>query len=141
MESIDFKVLTRLKDNIDRIKQERSATKQQVDEIENVIITTLLGMGVRYVDESQRGSGPFYILGKHRVEGSFNKERLLEFFELLLQKIYSSQVRLTPHECSTMAAQYLRKYEKRSIVLNKLSSCGTKEGVADLTRWVNREDE
>lgn len=135
---VDMQKLTALKQNLMKIKDLRAKTKAEYDEIEQTAVNLLLSLNVRYVDVSGKGAGPYWVLSKESTNGTFNKERFNEFFSRILQEIRSNP-NVSAEQCSTYAAEFLKQFEKRRLVLNQVSTCRVK-GVDDLKRWLNHID-
>jgi hypothetical protein len=131
---IDIGRLTNLKLQIEKMKEQRQKTKTEMDELEQHAVSALLHMGVRYVDVSNTGQGPFWVLGKEKSDGSFNRERYVEFFSALLGEM-KTDPNLNVDKCTALAMNYLKQFEKRRLMLNKLSRPGQR-GVEDLKRWL-----
>jgi hypothetical protein len=135
---IDVHTLNELRIQMEQLKDQRTNTKSQLDELEASAIAALVQMGVRYVDASGNGSGPFWVLGKDKTDGSFNRERYVSFFEILIADLKNGK-EYSPVKCGELALEYLKTFEKRRLRLNKLSQCRTR-GIEDLLRWLNGED-
>ena len=138
--NLDINRLNELKIQLENIGEQRKGVKTEFDKIQNAGVDALLNLRVRYVDSSGSGSGPFWVLGKDRSDGSFNRERLNEFFRLLLLEFQAnSNADFGPEKCTDFALMYLKQFEKRRLVLNKLTHCRTK-GVDDLLKWLESGD-
>ena len=134
-QKVDIGRLAALKLQIENMRQQRQKTKTEMDELQQHAVQALLQMGVRFVDVSNCGQGPFWVLGKEKSDGSFNRERYHEFFSLLLGEMKTNPNGVTPDKCTQLAMNYLKQFEKRRLCLNKLSRPGPK-GVEDLKRWL-----
>jgi hypothetical protein len=135
MESkVDVGRLDGLKNQLEKLKDARSKTKAETDELEQLAIATLMQIGVRYIDLSGNGSGPFYCICKDKSAGSFNRERLLEFFNKIIPEIKANPTSVTSDKCVDLAFEFLGQFEKRKLVLNKLTQVKTRS-VDDLREW------
>jgi polyhydroxyalkanoate synthesis regulator phasin len=131
---VDIGALNNLKLMMEKLKTQRSEAKGQLDEIEQHAVSKLMEMGVRFVDESGTGQGPYWTLCKEKNDGSFSKERYRDFFSQLLKELQSGK-QYTPDDCTQLAQNYLKQFEKRRLVLNKLSQ-SRQSGVEDLRQWL-----
>jgi hypothetical protein len=136
--NIDIGKLSHLRASIDKLGEQRKVIKGQLDEIEVQAVDALMRLGVRFIDESGQGAGPFWVLGKQKNDGSWSHDRYIEFFGLLMVELQKQQ--LTPEQCATLAQTYLKQYEKRRLVLNKLLQARQK-GVEDLRLWLEKGDD
>ena len=130
---VDIGRLALLKTQLETIGDQRKGVKMEYDQLEQHGVNMLLQLGVRYVDQSSTGAGPFWVLGKEKSDGSFNRERYNEFFIGLLGEMQGAS--MTPDKCSDLAMNYLKQFEKRRLVLNKLTHCRQKV-VEDLIQWL-----
>lgn len=137
---VDLTKLSQYKDQIDKMNEQKKAVKLQYDEIENRAVELLLGLGVRYVDQSGNGSGPFWTLSKATQEGSWKQQTLLEFFTNLTTDIYQHGKRYTPEQCVQLAQKFLKSFEKRKLKIAKLTQARLKT-VEDLKLWLAGKDE
>jgi len=135
---IDIHRLSGLKQQMDKLAEQRKVCKTQVDEIESQCIAALVQMGVRYVDESANGAGPFWSLVKSKSDGSWNTERYNEFFAGLLTELNNGK-QFTPSQCSELAVTYLKNFEKRKLALSKLQMVRQKN-IDDLRLWLAGKD-
>jgi hypothetical protein len=133
--NIDLNNLHALKSQIKLLQSQRKDAKSQIEDIEQKAIGLLMNMGVRYVDESGRGQGPYWTLVKAKVDSSFSKERLTTFFNTLLTELKNGAV-YTPEQCALMAQAYIKQFQKRKLMLKKLTQCRQK-GVEDLREWLD----
>lgn len=131
---MDINALNNLKNHMDKLKEQRTATKAQLDTIEQQAISQLMALGVRYVDASGTGEGPFWVLGKSKTDGTWNRDRYIEFFGKMMQEMAQNK-QFTPAQLSDLAVEYLRQFEKRTLVLNKLRQCRVKT-IDDLKVWL-----
>jgi chaperonin cofactor prefoldin len=134
--SINIQRLAQLRQTIEKMAEQRKATKTQLDEIEAQAIEALMRMGIRYIAETP--DGPYWVLGKAKSDGSWNLERYKEFFSTLLTEMGAGK-RFTPEQLATLAQQYLKQFEKRRLQLNKLSQARQKT-VEDLRDWLAGKD-
>jgi len=126
--------LSQLKAMLEKMGEQRKTTKSQLDEIETQAIDALMRIGIRYIDESGNGAGPFWVLGKQKNDGSWSNERYTEFFTTLMSELRAGK-QFTPEQCAALAQQYLKQFEKRRLCLNKLSQA-RQRGVEDLRAWL-----
>ncbi len=131
----DLSKLSALKHQIDQFKDQQKKAKAEVDVMEAQCVQLLIQMGKRYVDESGNGNGPFWSLSKSKSDGSWNADRYTEFFTTLLTDMHQGKV-YSPAQIAEHAVQYLKQFEKRKLVLVKLSKKG-QEGIGDLSAWVS----
>lgn len=134
-QKIDIGRLAGLKLKLEKLREERTKTKSETDDLEQHAIQALMQMGVRFVDVSNTGQGPFWVIGKDKSDGSFNRERYHEFFTALLIEIQKDPGSVTVDKCTELSINYLKQFEKRRFVLNKLSRPGQR-GVEDLKKWL-----
>lgn len=134
----DINRLSQLKQDIEKLNEHRKKAKTEVDGLENQCIQALVQMGIRYVDESGTGNGPFWSLAKNKTDGSWNSERYIEFFTMLLKDIQQGR-QYTPAQCSELASNYLKQHEKRKLVLSKMTKA-QQRGIDDLKAWVAGRD-
>lgn len=132
--NINIKQLAQLKAHIEKLGENRKNTKSQLDAIEAAAIEGMMKFGVRYIDESGNGQGPFWVLGKQKNDGSWSTERYIEFFTMILTQVRNNP-NVTPEQCAALAQQYLKGFEKRSLCLNKRTQARQK-GVEDLRIWL-----
>ena len=132
--AIDVARLNQLKVQMDKLAEQRKTTKTQVDEIERQCVEALVKHGIRYIDESGTGNGPYWSLNKKKSDGSWNAERYEEFFTGLLTELANGK-RFTPAQCMELAQNYLKQFETRKLVLTKLAQQRQK-GIADLLEWL-----
>lgn len=120
-----------------------SATKQEASKIEHDAIQFLLSMKKRYYDESENsGTGPFWCLCKVPSEGSLSKQRQHDWYQQLLETIYSrAPATISIAEVIQMHNAYMKQFEKRSLALKCNSYRPHREGVEDLLRWLEGKDE
>jgi len=135
MSQFDLSKLSALKQQIDHFKDQSKKAKSEVDLMEAQCIQMLIQMGKRYVDESGTGNGPFWSLSKSKSDGSWNADRYTDFFTTLLTDMQQGRV-YTPAQLAELAVQFLKQFEKRKLVLAKLSKKG-QEGIGDLQSWVS----
>jgi ferritin len=134
--TLNIEALNVLKESMQKIKQQRSTTKAQIKQLEEHAINHLMSLGVRYVDESGIGEGPFWVLGKTKTDGGWNRARYQEFFSKLLAEI-AQGVQFTPAQLGDLAQEYLKQFEKRTLTINKLSQCRLKT-TDDLQTWLHK---
>jgi len=132
--NIDIRKFSQLKDQLDKMGEQRKVTKVQFDEIETQAIDALMQLGVRYVDESGNGGGPYWTLTKKTQEQKWKNSNYIEFFTGLLSEIQNGK-RFTPDQCAEAAARYIKQFEKRRLQLAKLSQARLKT-VDDLKAWL-----
>ena len=126
--------LAQLKNIVEKMGEEKKKIKSQLDEVENAVVAHLMKVGVRYIDESGNGSGPFWVLGKYKNDGSWSTDRYVEFFTMLMSDMRAGK-QYTPSQCAALAVKYLKQFEKRRLQINKLSQARQK-GVEDLRAWL-----
>ena len=133
-QQINVSILSQLKHELDQISAHRKKVKDKYDEQIQSVIEVLLQIGIRYVDESNEGRGPFWTLGKLKQDATWNNERLVEFFTLLLQDLQAGK-QYTPVQCADEAKKFIAQYETRKLCLNPLTQCRQK-GIEDLVLWM-----
>lgn len=133
--------LKSVRESLTQIKEQRKVMKTQSDVLQQQAIRAMMNLGVRYVDESGTGKGPFWTVCKDKSDGSFSKDRYMEFFAALLDKLRTDQAfrnAVTPQVCTEMAMTYLKQFQKRRLILTPLSQC-RHGGVEELRQWLNNE--
>lgn len=135
--NIDVARLHTLSEHIRALDTEKKGVKQEFDDIVEHAITALVQLNVRYIDVSQTGEGPFWVLGKSKNESGFNRERLQEFFRILLTELQQNPGRATPEVCTQLALEYLTRFQKRKLVLNKSTRAPIGNDVEELKRWLS----
>jgi hypothetical protein len=131
---VDVRALDALKENMSKLKHQRTATKLQLVQLEENAIKQLMALGVRYVDQSGTGEGPFWVLGKTKTDGGWNRARYHEFFSKLLVEL-AKGVQFTAAQLGDLAQDYLKQFEKRTLTINKVSQCRLKS-TDDLQSWL-----
>ena len=127
--------LEELKKQLEVYQVQKKKIRTDVLDIQKYVVETLLSFGVAWVDVSGNGSGPFWVLTKEKTDGAFNRERYIDFFGHMLPKLTGE--RLTPVKCYELAVSYLKQFEKRKIVLKKVTQCRKHGGdVEKLRRWL-----
>lgn len=126
-----------LKQELEAMRETRAKAKTELDEIEKQAVQYLLHAGVRYIDSSNCGQGPYWVLTKGKADGSFNRERYVEFFSILLQRIHASPNEHGVEKCVDCALEYLKQFEKKRIVLQKSTRPPMQRGVEDLKTWIS----
>jgi hypothetical protein len=130
-QNVNIDDIANLKNQLDALGEQRKQFKGQLDELEQQAVAALLQMNVRSV-----GEGPCWALGKHKTDGSFNRERFIEFFGLLAEERQKRGGAMSPADEATLASTYLKKFEKRILVLNKLNKPPAQKGCEDLKEWM-----
>lgn len=123
---------------IDQLKEETKSRKSQYDVMETQAISALLKVDRRVIDMSGEGKGPYMSLAKRKNDGSWNTERYNDFFSNLLQAIQAGQIK-SNKQCSDLAVQYLKKFEKRGLTLNIVKHPPRRNDTQDLQAWVRGE--
>jgi hypothetical protein len=116
---VDLATMIHLREKLDQCAQAKKEIKTQYDPLESKGIEWMMQNGKRYIDKSNTGAGPFITLVKKTEPGSFNKDRYLEFFSLLLPVIRSGEVQ-TPEQCLAKVNEYLSRFTKRKLGLEQV---------------------
>jgi hypothetical protein len=127
--------LLQLHDKMNELKSVRSATKVELSAIEKQMVIHMVELRTRCIDASGRGEGPFWVLAKGKTDGSWNRERYLDFFDILLRA--QSDKAFNPAELANSAADYIRQFEKRSLALNRVTQFPRNKTIDDLLAWLN----
>jgi len=136
--NVDLKNMNKLRKEIDQLKEETKSRKSQYDVMESQAITALIRLDRRVLDMSGEGKGPFMALGKRKSDGSWNVERYNDFFGNLLRAIQQGQVK-NEKQCTELAINYLKKFEKRGLTLNEVKHPPRRNDTQDLQAWVRME--
>jgi hypothetical protein len=137
-QGVDLEKLNSLKLTLQQLGESRKKTKSDAEEIEKKAIELLMQHGIRYVDASNNGSGPFWTLVKTRSEGTFNADRAEKFYELILANI-SNNSTLTAKQIVAHQHIYMKQFCKRSLGLSKLVQCPGKS-ITDLKEFMEGKD-
>jgi hypothetical protein len=124
-----------LKSQLESIKVARTTTKTELDPLESQIVENMARLKIRCVDTSSKGDGPFWVLSKSKTDGSWNRDRYVNFFNLLLETLASGK-QMTAAQLADTAVEYIRQYEKRSLVLNKVTHYPRQKNIDDLITWL-----
>jgi len=133
--SVEFSQFGTLTAQMEQLVQQKKTTKAQLDQLEAHCINVLLQMNVRYVDAGGSGNGPYYVLSKHKSDGTWNRDRYAEFFNELLSEIAKGK-QISPPQCTEGAVQYLKQFEKRKLQLIPRKQAPAQKGVDDLKAWL-----
>lgn len=128
-----------LKHNLERLKNERKSLRAQADAIQQNAIAMLLEHGVRFVDESGAGTGPYWVLTKEKSDAGMNRTRAMDFFTLLLDKFRTEPefaANCNSQTCCELMQQYLQRFQKRRLTLTKQKTVRS-GSVDDLLAWLN----
>lgn len=128
--------MTEIRRTLKNMQVQSKKNKAEFNEIEQFAINMLMHWGIRYVDTSGCGRGPFWVICKEKTDGAFNMQRYTEFFTYLINKLKTDQ--LNPEQCGDLAIAYLKQFEKRRLVLKEVKQC-RQRGVADLKKWLEGE--
>lgn len=131
----DFSALSQYKMQLEKLSEDRKITKNLYDQSESAAVEALVSLGVRWVDESGTGAGPFWQLAKSKSDGSFNRQRYTEFFSQMLVELNSGKT-FTPDDLAQSALDYLKQFEKRRLEIHKVNTV-RQRGMEDLIAWLN----
>ncbi len=126
---------------ITAFKEAKQTFKDKMVEDQNYIIAWLLQHKIRFVDASGRGAGPFWSLCKDKNSGQFKRELLMQFFDGMIKQIRTPNQQpqqMTSQYWTDMAINFLKRHEKRKIILKPLTRPPVQVGVADLIAWQNK---
>jgi hypothetical protein len=144
--SCDFEKLDAVMQMQMKHKDEMKTLKQQQQTLESEAIEWLLQNNIQFVDQSQRGIGPYWALAKSRSEPSFNKDSLTVFFSQLLGMINNELQQkgnlnnLTPDTCTALASNFNKARQKRRIKLVRLTQSTQCSNTNELKQWVLQGD-
>lgn len=135
---IDLNQLTALRTEMEALNKQKKTIKTRLDDVESRCIEALMAMRVRYVDVSNTGQGPYYTLSKKKTEGSWSKERYIDFFNWFVPELQAGRITNTG-QCMEAAMKYLEQFSKRTLTLNKVTAVRSKT-IDDLEAFLNGKD-
>lgn len=125
-----FELSVKLQEGKSNMKME----KAEFNLLHDALSSSMLQMDKRFIDQSGTGQGPFWTLTRSVQEGSFNKARLKEFFDLLIPVLKENQTPTT-EALMRLSSDYLRQFEKKKLVLKPAKYCHRKD-CQDLHDWL-----
>jgi hypothetical protein len=130
--------LRQLKIEMEQINASKKTQKAKVDEINSIAIQFMLTTNRRFIAAELDGpnSGPYYVLGKHQQDGNFSKETEMDYWKQFIAHMKEHPENLNPQYCMQSRREFLKHYDKRSIVLNELTQLRERDGVDRLKRWL-----
>ena len=131
--------MSEIKTLLEQMAKERKIQKSRLDNIKAPLIEQLINLGVRYIDESGRGVGPYHCLVKDPKESSLNEEKSIDFYNQVLTGIYERNERYTGKQVYDMSKTYLKQFQERKLNLKKNNTV-TKKGIDDLLDWIQHGD-
>lgn len=130
--------LSKLKEEIKNITARKKQCQTEYDNIESQAVELMLKANKAVIAAGPQG--PYFMLGKHRQDGSWKSERYRDFFRILIAMIRAGKV-INEHHATKFAHEYLHRFEKRKIVLKKHKTLQEpKDSIQDLVNWRNFAD-
>jgi hypothetical protein len=133
-QQFDLSPLAQFKHQLEQLNEQKKGIKANHDALEKKAVDIMLQNNIRYVEEQGADPKAYWCLSKAKSEGSFKKERFMEFFTLLLRALEAN--RLTPSQCTEMALGYLAQFQKRSLKLERVSQPRGSATCEELKLWL-----
>lgn len=99
--------------------------------------------GIRFVDESDSGIGPYWTLAKETSGGSLNRAKGIEFFDIMLTRLRTTHNtaldQVTALDLYNLYSEYLKTMQKRKIVLKKVNQV-TRRDIQDLVDFLANKE-
>jgi hypothetical protein len=131
--------MRQLKIDIAQINNSRKTAKSKMEEINGLVVPFMISKKLTHISAELDGpsTGPHYVLSKNVSPGSWNETLQQEYWKQFIDYMKEHPELFTVENCMKTQRDFLKAYDKRSIVLNEITQLRVQSGVDKLLKWVN----